>query len=234
MSEDEKPTRMTTRANFGTYAFKNVPPDEITSGRLSAGWYSLSSLSTVPYVSLIGQEGREKIFSWGELIQIPDGSMASVKNASFHTGDIIINGGQDYATLPHRVTVPVVVERTGGGEDPINIQAPFVDTRRARRAWFVMNVIDAGLTNGNALVLGANITHSNPTNGFITFTGGSGFVSGHTLLAHGQYCYIPLGYCSEIGMEESMVLLDKGRVIYTLDSEANVAFPNIGYYVLEY
>jgi len=224
-----------TVANFGTYAFKNVGADALTTGRLSAGWYSLSSLSTVPYVSLVGQEGRGKIFSWGEIIQIPEGSIATVKNSSFHAGDIFINGGKDYATLPRRVTVPVPLTIAGGpGEQlPWNIQTPFVDTRRCRAAWLVVNILTVTGGNGNALVLGSNETHSNPTGGFVTFTGGQGFSAGHALLAGTTYHYLPLGFGSSIDQHEPMALLDKGRVVITLP-EDSVFTQNLAYYVLEY
>jgi len=118
------------------------PGQEAKNMRLSGGvkvpyYYSLSSRSTVPYVEISGGTKSNKLLSWGEVIMIPPGEMLTVKNASYHQGDIAINSGQDWVEAPTRVTVPVplvVVAGPGIGEATRIAQYP-VDCRRAKRAY---------------------------------------------------------------------------------------------------
>ena len=224
--------------NFGTYQFKAIPPGG-QAGQLSAGKYSMSSLCTVPYVTFVGMEGREKLYSWGELIEIPEGRIATIKNASAHTGDIFLNGGWDYSNAPRRVTVPVP-STSIPLVDGVQIRPEFfVDTRRAIRAWYVVQIIDAGNVNGTTNVIGIFDIHSalsfDPISTAPPFGGGSGFNWGHTLLATESYCMIPLGYCSDIAdCVCPMVLADRGMAIINLPGAAVIANATPSFYLLEY
>lgn len=102
-------------------------------------YFSLGSRSTVPYVELFGGMYSNKILSWGEVVAVPPGEMVSVRNASFHKGDIAINTGRDYTEIPTRVTVPVPFKTNGDPRSVYEPQYP-VDCRRAKRAYGVVAI----------------------------------------------------------------------------------------------
>lgn len=132
------------------------PGQDAKDMRLSGGirepfYYSLSSRSTVPYVTISGGTKSNKLLSWGEIIMVPPGEMLSVKNSSYHQGDIAINSGRDYVEIPTRVTVPVplgVVAGPGPGEVTRFATYP-VDCRRAKRAYATIATLisSPGLVN---------------------------------------------------------------------------------------
>ena len=129
---------------FGTFNVMNVQPGP-TNLKLSGGEtipyiYQLAINSTVPFIQLIGSGGMQKLLSWNEKILVPPGEMVTVKNASFHPGDIWISSGWDPGVRPSRVTVPVGLEVIAGDRFRPKFK---LDTRRARRAFIV------GLANGD-------------------------------------------------------------------------------------
>lgn len=133
-------------SNYGTFIYSSIDPGA-EAGQLSSGTYSLSSLSTIPYVSLRGLSSKEKLFSWNEPIEIPEGASATIVNKSAHRGDIAINGGADWGSRPDRVTVPFTLLQSGNDLMPVYSNADgndvpgWVDTRRCRRAWAVINIL---------------------------------------------------------------------------------------------
>ena len=144
------------KQNYGTVRAENVRPRQKAKVRpdgpnlmLSSGWWSLSTLSSVPYVKLLGPSGRQKEFSWNELVEVPEGESAQVFNASYHVGDIVLNGVQDFGAIPARITVPVALQDVATGA--IITQTPAVptnivtawrcDTRRARRAFLMLDIV---------------------------------------------------------------------------------------------
>jgi hypothetical protein len=127
------------------------PGQEAKNMRLSGGvtepyYYSLSSRSTVPYVEISGGTKSNKLLSWGEVIMVPPGEMLTVKNASYHQGDIAINSGQDWVEAPTRVTVPVPLNLTVVGLSLFIKTAFPVDCRRAKRAYATIDILLGALT----------------------------------------------------------------------------------------
>jgi hypothetical protein len=125
-----------------TFIARNVQPQQVSTIQLSGGktqpyYYALASTSTVPFASVQGAGGIQKDFSWGEVIEIPPGLTVNVTNSSRHAGDIIIQSGQDRSNTPARISFPISFELL---TDAITYgQRGFIDTRRARRCYWVFN-----------------------------------------------------------------------------------------------
>ena len=210
-------------SNFATYKVGLVQPGALSKTQLGPGWYSLSSLSNVPYVTLVGRGGTQKTFSWGELVFIPDGNLVTVKNESLHAGDIYINSGRDFCSKPHRVTVPVQTA-IRAAQSTLEALTP-VDVRSARRAYFsTWPTTDA---NGDAFawagspfqsifavggrrVSGSMETKNGLPNG--VFGGGTGYAYQRTLPAFTEYFNLPLGWGALPGDDNTPhTLLDSAR-----------------------
>jgi hypothetical protein len=230
---------------YGTVRITNVRPKQVTEQQLSSGFWSLSTLSTVPYVRLTGPGGFQKLFSWNEIVEVPAGTDAFIENASAHQGDIVINGGTDFGALPARVTVPVpLVDKATQlpiTQDPV---APtFIvplwrcDTRRARRAFLVFGFVTGDNGNGFA-VRGFAQTRSHRTqNSMDAASSGVGFSTGYIIPAATQVSIIPLGHQALNGLPpgEPHALLDAGEVEFLFTPGQNETFTNLSaYYVLEY
>jgi hypothetical protein len=191
------------KQHYGTLAIGNLGPGAKSDLVLTSGSYCLSSMSTVPYVTFLGSSGSQKIFSWNELVTIPDGETAIIQNVSAHPGDIFINGGHDYSSRPARITIPVALE-TKYIEDIYVIYPRFpVDTRIARRAFFVLP-FDVELNQTVEVAILGNIrNHSHETSNMIAFLqgilppfngiGNLTFVQLETVITYSQ---IPLGYAA--------------------------------------
>ena len=239
------------KQHYGTIAITDIGPEEISKQVITAGAYSLSTLSNIPYVRLLGSTGAQKLFSWNERVVIPDGETARVQNASCHRGDIFINGGFDYASLPARVTVPVTLTRTIGIATGLTVITPAwpVDTRRARKAFLVIaEPLPTTIPNGAAaVVIGRVINHSCETfneipslSAIIPLIGdqpGIGFFNVVPLPPAVQTSFIPLGYGA--ALTDPMfphALLDCGiAIIVSDDVETSWSLiPLTGFYVLEY
>lgn len=232
---------------YGTVRATNVPPLAPTDQQVSAGFWSLSTLSTVPYCRLTGPGGFQKEFSWNEIVEVPKGAAAFIENASAHQGDIVLNGGTDYGALPARVTVPFpLVDATTN--IPITV-VPVVpttlrpawrcDTRRARRAYAVIGLTTGNLGNG-FLVRGFAKTRSHRTvNSMDAASSGLGFSTGYIFPAATQVSVLPLGHQTLNGLPPGQphALLDAGEFefLFTPGAPNNDVLTTLStYYVLEY
>ena len=225
--------------NFGTFFVGLVPARTRSKYQVGPGHYSLSTLSTVPYVTLSGAQGREKTFSWREVVHIPEGQSAWVENASWHDGDIILNGGRDYGAYPFRVTVPVRIRETFDPETGWRTFEPAYpcDTRQARTANLAVNIRTAN-------AMGATISW--------VLTGSIAERTGHShntgsLNERPEYRQvfetppntsvglIPLGYAAGLAApDQPMALLDRVTFRVTIGfATVDSIDPNF-YYVLEY
>jgi len=234
------------KQHFGTIPITDLGPNEISNQVITSGAYSLSTLSTCPYVRLIGSTGAQKLFSWNERVEIPNGETARVQNASCHRGDIFINGGYDYSTLPARVTIPVPLTFVDAPDFVIITPEYGVDTRRARRAFFTFFQPDVTFPppGGLALVRGKVTNHSYNTGNEIPLIpppvgpeAGIGFACPAFIPSLTVTPMIPLGYgASFTDSTNPHTLLDCAEVtILGFDDHAAwLAFPPTAFYVLEY
>ena len=122
----------------------------VEAGSIGPGIYSLGTRSTVPYIQIKGTNGFNKIASWGELIEVPKGQLATVANASHHAGDIFLNQGEEPGNMPARITIgtPFVENAQLALDDPQRLQFPlgktatsWIDCRRARTVYFVTSAL---------------------------------------------------------------------------------------------
>ena len=226
MSRQQKPQA----ANFATYKVGLVQPGALSTTQLGPGWYALSSLSNVPYVTLVGRGGTQKTFTWGELVYVPDGNLVTVKNASYHAGDIYVNSGRDFCAGPRRITVPVRVKR----DQQLGFFDYPVDTRGARAAWLMISRTadaegnpqftggDSGFTQCQVLVRGRRLDGSLPTlNGipkevFSVIGGGIGYANDMLIPPNSNMIY-PLGMNEIYGSPTpaTMGLMDAASVAIT-------------------
>lgn len=227
--------------NFGVFFATGVAPQSdkglagaaTSSLQLSPGYYSLGVEGNVPFVILKGPSRMQKPLSWGETIAIPEGMQATLFNASYHPGDIVLKGGQDWPVGPRRITVPVDFDAVSGGVVwTITPKWP-VDVRRARQAFLVWRVtvsapVNVGISGDR--VKGSHFTQS-PKPGYL-----------ETLVVPaGPFVYVPLGYgaapppIATVGLLPH-ALLDTALVLPFAVLKADVPAP-LGvpmYYVVEY
>lgn len=210
---------------YGTYRLGYVASRQKTQVQLTPGYYSLSTLSEVPYVSLVGNLGQEKTATWGEIFYINDGSNAIVINSSFHPGNIVLNGGHDFSAKPGRLTVPTRFTLTGVNTYTTSITP---DTRGAKRGWLFCNT-----TAGAACVarkVGKAIERSHDT--FDSVSPGPGYTFDESIAPGSQILQIAIGP-STVGVNnDPMGLLDTAQITLvnvTVDPGTASA-----YYVLEY
>jgi len=191
---------------YSSFQELGVPKQKVTKLKLSGGKsipyvYSLGVNSTVPYIQLLGSRGGQKLFTWGEQIIVPPGEMVTVKNASYHPGDIFLQSGYDPAAKPERVTVPVEIFLDDTNPDPqFHRIRPIhgVDTRRARRA-YVAGFSQVGIVQGVEWFFDAfGISHerSHNTNPTFSFEGGDArarYTSRTTVQPNSSVGLLPLG-----------------------------------------
>jgi hypothetical protein len=218
------------------------PGQEAKNMRLSGGvkepfYYSMSSRSTVPYVEISGGTKSNKLLSWGEVIMVPPGEMLTVKNASYHQGDVAINSGPDFVEIPTRVTVPVPFKITG--TDPrlfYDVEFP-VDCRRAKRAYGLVTL------QLNVPVI-ITVEASQQESSFATGIVGDGtpaatpqYFEQLTIPPFTKFGLFPLGLRPSNDIIP-MCLLDTAKFSYTLPPASLVPDPtnnvNLAFYVLEY
>ena len=217
----------TPKQKINTFGTGFALPGQPTSLRLSAGRYSLSSRSNVPYVRFAGSKGFSKTISWGEWAEIDCDQLVTVENASAHGGDIYINSGVDPDPLPSRITVPI---QYGPATefDPGSIG--WLDTRRAKRAYFVMRYSG---TQATLFRIYGVTTGTHRTENQIVAPGeqGPGYIQDHTVLGNIAWPPIPLGYNTLLGDDSRPhTLLDKVRITVFGGPSA----PTAAYYILEY
>jgi hypothetical protein len=148
---------------LNSFFIANINPQSLSELILPEGKYSLGADSTVPFVSFQGS-GSSKIFTWGELIEIPQGQTCKVKNESFMRGDIVINSGWDYCNKPARISVPfnIEIKYDGGG---VTLWGPVfpADVRTARRAFVATSLrSNEDAVESGIMVMGLTKKHSFP------------------------------------------------------------------------
>jgi len=234
------------------YLAENVDAQTESKLRLPGGskesrWYSLGSQSTVPFVQFIGGGDVQKIFTWGELVEVPPGQEVLVKNASLMRGDIFIVSGQDFAAKPRRITVPVTLIDANGDVGPwfdfsvvntITTEFP-CDTRNCHEAY-----LDVYMLGGDLEDTGINVevyywmfnrtyTAQLSPLGIASPWIKLDYVPPNTFIRR-----IPLGINQLMGnwTSEPQSLLDKAEVVISNDSEPDAIgtiFPT-GFWTLNY
>lgn len=202
--------------------------------QVAPGFYSLDVRSNVPFVILKGPARQQKSLSWGETVAIPEGMAATIFNDSYHPGDIIIVGGQDWPTVPKRITVPVQFTVIDLNQTTWSIVPQWpVDVRRARQAFLMWNVVNTAkvvfTVTGNRKE-GSHLTPSQVS--------GAGYTDVISRAAS-SLNYIPLGYGTidtPLGNLLPHALLDTAIVGSFDVLKADVLIPsNVPmYYLLEY
>lgn len=237
------------KQQYGTVRADNVRPRQKANGlMLGPGKWSLSSMSSVPYVRLIGPSNSQKEFSWGEIVEVPQGASAQVENASYHVGDIVLSGGADYAAIPNRVTVPAQFIDTTTGlllAAPPAVGVPTfvrtawkVDCRRARRAFLILDL--TSILNFDVTVRGyaEQRTHrtANQVGGTLGAPAGTGYLTINTLPAATAGFVVPLGARANVGVTtEPHALLDSADATFAITRDTDAFWPSLSaYYVLEY
>jgi len=214
--------------NFGEFAAAKVRPGEQANGlNLGPGFYSLSTRGNVPFVQFRGADRQQKTFSWGEVIAVPEGKTVTVFNASYHTGDIFLNGGADWPTIPGRVTVPVQPTFETEGTNTIITVGP-VDARRARSVWLMLSVTT---NNVPGVRRGVRIKGSHDTGN--QGTGSEWVDAAPVLFANGVY--IPMGFRADTTVRP-MTNLDTVELVSATVPSTDVPDQNavLAYYTLEY
>lgn len=236
---------MTTEIQpYSSFQELNVPKQKTTNLKLSGGEsipyiYSLGVNSTVPYVQLLGSRGGQKLFTWGEQIIVPPREFVTVKNASYHPGDIFIQSGWDPAAKPERVTVPVKLLLDNSNPDEafwFLYPEHGVDTRRCRRA-YVAGFTQVGILLGVEWhwdAMGIAHQRSHVTDPTFSFEGGNArarYTTRITIPPNTSMPLMPLGERAQFG-DTIHSLLDEATFAwsYLNDSTQSGAV----HYVLEY
>lgn len=227
-----------TRAGFD---IGYVGPNQKSNQQISSGTYSLSSRANVPYVTLVGSGGFTKTFSWGEIVQVPEGESCTVQNSSAHGGDIFLNAGCDYDNRPARITVPVPVVNpfsiiVGGVTVVTGIGALYpVDVRMARRAYLVPSMTKTAAGAGNVAVIGQRFDGSHNTANELAPIPGAGYLELHTIPLSTVVGLIPLGKRAVYGSLDSAphTLLTTAQVVFLIPAEWTLDSLN-AYYTVEY
>lgn len=210
------------------YFRANVPPQQKTDLKLAGGgygegpfFYSLGTQSTCPFISLEGGGLTQKIFTWGEMIQVDEGQQVTVKSETYHQGDIEIVGGHDYANQPQRITVPVQTTFTGGPAGGVVPLWP-ADTRRCRKAYLHFQMITAALPGGGVTTIFTGIADKHSFNtrqdGGLPNRYATTIISGAASLV-GQ---LPMGFGFGLVPNSPMALTDKTtfQIIFGADPPA--------------
>lgn len=214
--------------NFSEFIAAKVKPGESAKGlNLGPGFYSLSVRGNVPFIKLKGSDRSQKTLGFGETVAVQEGKNVTVFNASYHTGDIVINGGQDWPTVPGRITVPVTLTFELEGT-AYNISAPPVDARRARSVWFSSSI---PATNVTVIRKGVRIIGSHDTGNQGV---GSQWVDA-TPVVFANATYIPMGFRADT-TTRPMTNLDTVELVSMVVPAADVPDTTavLAYYTVEY
>jgi len=231
-----KPQIIQTQGNFFE---ANIPPLAMSGLKLPQGKYSLGVDSTIPFISLNGGGASQKIFTWGEMIEVQEGQTVRVKNESFMRGDIQLNTGHDYAAIPPKISLPVLIENLPGagpfGTTVVRGVFP-ADTRPCRRAYLRCQLQTQVNLIQEIVFLGKPQKHSYPATAIIT--GQNGYSKVIALVANTVYSEFSMGFGSDADQLTPMALTDQVsfELIFAPTSGPNVApsFNNVFFYVLEY
>ncbi len=224
-------------ASKTSFNFGFLQPNEPASGSLSTGIYSLSARSNVPFARLIGK-GIDKIFTWGETVEVPKGEICTVRNASFHAGDLFINSGCDLDNRPARITIPVpFTETTTFADSSWRTGSYPVDVRMARRAYLAIDAsVDAEEDDFTLYITGQRLDGSHNTQDQIVPLGvtGAGYVESFTFIAGLPFGLIPLGKLSMIGDDTRPHTLLTIATIYIPETMVFPGTTPTAYYTVEY
>lgn len=215
-----------------------VPPLTPSRLQLSGGvkepnYYSLGVDSTIPYISLRGGGATQKIFTWGEMIEVAPGQMLTVINESFMEGDIQINSGHDFAAKPERISLPVAISAPfdfGLGITAVRSIFP-ADTRRCRRAYLKFDIESGNLQVGINFI-GKPVKHS--FNGVDTATGLRQYQQGYIIPPNTRQGEFPMGYGFNNNILTPMALTDQVEFLVLFDSVDIVSLNTLFMYVMEY
>lgn len=217
---------------MGSVLYSGVAADT-TAGDLPAGRYCLGTRSTVPWVTI--QAGSDAhVITWGDVVDVPEGTKASVKNTSLHAGDIWLNTCAIASKAPPSLTIPANFELLQFSLPPVAnwFTSRWIDLRGARRVYLALNKLNAGnisfFIQQKALRkdgLGPNTAGASGT-----WTGPGGDVVFEQPTA-GFPNFLPLGIGSGLILKDAggervadnapMALLDTGRVfVGNLDANA--------------
>jgi hypothetical protein len=217
--------------NSTTIAVGYVGPGERSNYQLGPGLYSLNRRANVPFVQFIGSAGFRKVFSWGEITEVPEGQLVTVGNASYHGGDIFLNRGADMCNRPSRITVPVPYKLITFTQEDVST-AMWVcsypcDTRAAKRAYLNVDafVNPLGPEGGGpltAFIRGRRLDGSmNTVSSLQAFTPpfgpAVGFFSAISYPVLTDLNYIPFGQGADMGDDtRPHNLLDAGDIFFFL------------------
>ncbi len=246
---------------YGTLSQLGVEPGKLAKDlRLSEGKWCLSALSNVPFITVTIQDSP-KVFTWGELIEIPSGCMGQVINSSKHKGDIYVNSGWDFSNKPKRITVPtplVFFDISTGAESDYTVPPvvyPFtattkysIDTRNAVRAYLYLDITfqtpEGGFPQVDFAIIGQpNTTSLNTYNLASIFAGSAlpktGYACNYTLLSATKGAVIPLGFNAQAAecCNAPQALLDYAQVFWQIDTSDRIAtnpYYPAAFYVVEY
>lgn len=209
---------------------------QLPGGKTEPFYYCLGVDSTIPFVSLQGGGVSQKVFTWGEMIEVPPGQTCTIKNESYMRGDIQVNSGHDYAAKPERISVPFQITIDDTIFPGFRIySAPFpADTRRCRRAFLACNIAGGSASTGMAFS-GRNKKHSFPS---VNNTGGpTGYDSGFSLPPFTNIDLIPMSYGGfdegayyPAGLTDQVIPL----IFSDLSDTIPVGVNALAFYVLEY
>lgn len=234
------------RNNFFQAAIPPLSNSEIKlpGGRSKPFYYSLGVDSTVPFVSLQGGGASQKVFSWGEMIEVLPGQTVIVKNESYMLGDIQINSGHDYAAKPERISLPVDIVII---DDPIafgivlrTITPKFpADTRRCRRGYLKYQIETTAGLAVDILFRGKPMKHSFPA--VDSNTGQQTYTQNYTIPAFTLDGEAPMGYGSNAELLTPMGFTDQTTWIMSYVAVPSIDDPLLNnfvntlfMYVLEY
>lgn len=229
------------RNNFFQAAVPPLSNSEmkLPGGRSKPFYYCLGVDSTVPFVSLQGGGASQKIFSWGEMIEVLPGQTVIVKNESYMLGDIQINSGHDYAAKPERISLPVdIIQFQELGPFPITLfftEPKFpADTRRCRRAYLKYQ-IETQAAQVDITFTGKPIKHSFPA--VDSITGIQTYTQNYTIPPFTLDGEAPMGYGSNSEILTPMGFTDQvtWQIVYAGGGAIVPPFINTLFmYVLEY
>lgn len=184
-----------------SYICGYVQPSGQSNQRLGCGVYSLSARSNVPFVRIQGRT-VDKTITWGEIAEVPFGELCSVTNASWHGGDIFINGGCDYDNKPARITVPVPFAQGVGILVGQWVPGYPADVRTARRAYLCFDATSPAADPSIVTVLGQRFDGSHNTSNEIDAAlgiPGAGYIDSHAVPLNTLIGIIPLGHLALLG-----------------------------------
>lgn len=209
-----------------------VAPNTTSEVQVGSGLYSLNKRSNVPFVTFVGASGFTKTITWGEFAEIPEGALVSVRNASYHGGDIFLNKGMDPCNRPSRITVPVTItlDNVIAGSALLYAGVEFpVDTRGAKRAFinFDCQTSEETAVNVRGRRLDGSMKTANPLGVFAAPYGpGVGYVDQQLVPAGDTMAMIPLGQGAMNGSDLPHSLLDACDVfiVYSTPPAFNLQF----------